>query len=316
MGIFKFKKQIEPATPATDYSTLFIDINTGKLSQKKSDGSIVVFENEVTDGDKGDITVSGDGGAWSINLGAVTFAKMQNIATGKIIGRKTAGSGSAEEITYSELKSLLDLNDVDNTPDIDKPVSTATQTELDEKEDSFNKNTAFNKDFGTDANDVMQGNDQRVIDNVAKVGITTQQALDISNNNQKVSDINHVQDLLPNVDNTSDEDKPISTATQTAFDNIVIPIPVKIADTGSIINLGNTGGNICNMASANGEETYTLTGSVDFGVSQILINRATAPVVTGATSILGSDFIANTDMYLNVFNNGTRVEYWLAQIAE
>jgi len=91
--------------------------------------------------------------------------------------------------------------------------------------------------------------------------------------------------------------------------------PVKIADTGSIINLGNVAGNICNMASANGEETYTLTGSVDFGSSLILINRATAPTITGATSILGSDFIANTDMYLQVANNGTRVEYWLEQIA-
>ena len=93
------------------------------------------------------------------------------------------------------------------------------------------------------------------------------------------------------------------------------PSPQTIADTGTEINLGNTGGNLCNMASANATETYTLTGSVDFGSSLILINRATAPTITGATNILGSDFIANTDMYLQVFNNGTRVEYWLEQIA-
>ena len=94
-----------------------------------------------------------------------------------------------------------------------------------------------------------------------------------------------------------------------------IDIPQTIADTGTVINLGNTGGNLCNMASANATATYTLTGSVDFGSSLILINRATAPTITGATNILGSDFIANTDMYLQVFNNGTRVEYWLEQIA-
>ena len=97
--------------------------------------------------------------------------------------------------------------------------------------------------------------------------------------------------------------------------NISIPQSATIADTGTEINLGNTGGNLCNMASANATETYTLTGSVDFGSSLILINRATAPTITGATNILGSDFIANTDMYLQVFNNGTRVEYWLEQIA-
>jgi len=93
------------------------------------------------------------------------------------------------------------------------------------------------------------------------------------------------------------------------------PSPQTIADTGTVINLGNVGGNLCNMASANATATYTLTGSVDFGSSLILINRATAPTITGATNILGSDFIANTDMYLQVFNNGTRVEYWLEQIA-
>jgi len=88
----------------------------------------------------------------------------------------------------------------------------------------------------------------------------------------------------------------------------------EIADTGTEINLGNTGGNLCNMASANATTTYTLTGSVDFGSSLILINASTEPTITGATKILGSDFIANTNMYLQVFNNGTRVEYWLEQI--
>jgi len=91
--------------------------------------------------------------------------------------------------------------------------------------------------------------------------------------------------------------------------------PSTIDDAGSEINLGNIGGNFYNMASANATATYTLTGSVDFGNAIILINRATAPVVTGATSILGSAFIANTNMYLQVANNGTRVEYWLEQIA-
>lgn len=53
----------------------------------------------LTDGDKGDITVSSAGAAWAIDPDAVTFAKMQNIATAKLLGRGTAGTGNVEEIT-------------------------------------------------------------------------------------------------------------------------------------------------------------------------------------------------------------------------
>lgn len=52
----------------------------------------------VSDGDKGDITVSGSGATWTIDNDVVTFAKMQNLNTDRIVGRDTAGSGDPEEI--------------------------------------------------------------------------------------------------------------------------------------------------------------------------------------------------------------------------
>ena len=55
----------------------------------------------LSDGNKGDITVSGSGTSWSINNQAVTFAKIQNITTDRILGRDTAGSGSVEELTVT-----------------------------------------------------------------------------------------------------------------------------------------------------------------------------------------------------------------------
>ncbi|MGH2412113.1 MAG: hypothetical protein ACRDEA_00100, partial [Microcystaceae cyanobacterium] len=55
----------------------------------------------VSDGDKGDITVSSSGTIWTIDNDVVNFAKMQNIATDKLLGRDTASSGDTEEIALS-----------------------------------------------------------------------------------------------------------------------------------------------------------------------------------------------------------------------
>lgn len=44
----------------------------------------------LTDGDKGDITLTSSGTVWTIDNDVVTFAKMQNIATNTILIRTTA----------------------------------------------------------------------------------------------------------------------------------------------------------------------------------------------------------------------------------
>jgi len=52
----------------------------------------------VSDGDKGDITVSGSGATWTIDNNVVSFAKMQQIGTDKLLGRDAAGTGNVETI--------------------------------------------------------------------------------------------------------------------------------------------------------------------------------------------------------------------------
>ena len=65
----------------------------------------------LTDGDRGDISVSNSGATWTINNDAVTYAKMQNVsATDRILGRDSSGAGVIEEITPASLRTMLGVS--------------------------------------------------------------------------------------------------------------------------------------------------------------------------------------------------------------
>lgn len=61
--------------------------------------ALLASSGTVSDGTYGQITVSGLGSVWTIEASSVTFSQVQNIATQRLLGRYTAGTGSIETLT-------------------------------------------------------------------------------------------------------------------------------------------------------------------------------------------------------------------------
>lgn len=60
-----------------------------------------------------------------IDDGTLALPKLAAMATASFIGRYTAGSGTPEVLSAATVKVMLGINNVDNTSDANKPVSTA-----------------------------------------------------------------------------------------------------------------------------------------------------------------------------------------------
>ena len=81
----------------------------------------------LTDGDKGDITVSNSGATFTIDNDVVGLAQLAHMPTARVIGRTTAGNGSPELLTISGTGSVA----MTNTPTLVTPVlGAATVTSI------------------------------------------------------------------------------------------------------------------------------------------------------------------------------------------
>lgn len=87
-----------------DTTTTKLTITGGTNGQVlKTDGSgnlsWITAGGGVTDGDKGDISVTASGATWTIDNGVVTLAKMANLPSSRLIGRGSTSTGVPEQIT-------------------------------------------------------------------------------------------------------------------------------------------------------------------------------------------------------------------------
>lgn len=141
-----------------------------------------------------------------IKLDSVASGATQNSSDSVLLNRENhTGTQDVSSIT-GLTKSSVGLSNVDNTSDINKPVSTATQTALNNKANTSHTHTI------SDTTGLQAALDSKQ----ASLGAST--ASTYLRGDLSWQTLNKSAVGLSNVDNTSDASKPISTATQTALD--------------------------------------------------------------------------------------------------
>lgn len=97
-----------PSTPSTGQWKLYFKAG-GLYILDDAGNETLLATGGVSDGDKGDITVSAGGTVWTIDNGVISLAKMADMATASLLGRNTAGTGAPEVLSAATVRTLLGL---------------------------------------------------------------------------------------------------------------------------------------------------------------------------------------------------------------
>jgi len=274
-------KKITPSTPSTNKVKIYVN-TSGNLESVDDTGTVKTYSTGITaeqvqdivgvmivDTSSIDVTYDDVGNTISMQViqTAIDHQNLQNKGTNSHaqIDSHIASTGNPHSVT----KAQVGLSNVDNTSDLNKPISTATQTALNGKENTITAGLTSqyfrgDKSFQTlDKTAVGLSNVDNTSDANKPVSTATQTALNLKENSISAGltsqywrgdktfqtlDKNAVG--LSNVDNTSDLNKPISTATQVALNakydasnpnNYETPVQLNARDTANRARANHTG---------------------------------------------------------------------------
>jgi hypothetical protein len=93
--IYDITLTVVDSSTSTTHAGAAISIQTEKVVGQVNTGD----GGGITDGDKGDITVSASGSVWTVDARAITAAKLFEVGATKLLGRHTGTAGDVQEIS-------------------------------------------------------------------------------------------------------------------------------------------------------------------------------------------------------------------------
>lgn len=235
----KRETHIGTSVPTDDYPDLFVNTADDSLSYKAPDGSwkpiagggsgsglvddVQVNGQSIVENKVANIVVDTELNEQSLNPIANSLFATRITAIGSTLSTHIANKTNPHNVTAAQ----LGLGNVDNTSDMDKPVSTAQgaaigsveYTLVHHEQNTDNPHNVTKSQVGlgnvdnTSDADKPVSTAQAAAIKVAKDDITAHK-----NNKSNPHAVTKAQVGLGNVDNTSDANKPVSTAQQAALD--------------------------------------------------------------------------------------------------
>lgn len=243
----------------------------------------------------GDLTIGGGGATWGSITGILSTQTDLQLALNAKENTITAGTTSQYyrgDKTFQTLdKTAVGLGNVDNTSDLNKPISTATQAALDLITDvnwtgDYNNGVTYTVGDGV----MYNGASFRMINFIGAAGYPPPA---YPGNWIQVTDYVSPNDIgLGNIDNTSDLNKPISTLTQTALNAKQNTLTLTTTGTSGAATLVGATLNIPQYSGGGGASIIKLT----------------AQTLTAASWVLSGGFYTYTFSNVNITTN-TRVDF-------
>lgn len=236
--------------------------NKGSFTLNQKTDTTIELDSGGTDGQPkstANYSLGNSTGTWT----TMTTAQQDSLNSGATSAKITsydnhiANKNNPHEVT----KAQVGLGNVDNTSDANKPVSTAVQTALDNKQPK--STSAYSVGNASGGWTTLSTEQKNALDS----GVTSAKITSYDShltNKTNPHEVTKAQVGLGNVDNTSDANKPISTATQTALDN-------KQPKSTAAYQLGNASGTWTALTTA--QQDALNSGATTTNITQITTNQ-------------------------------------------